>query len=170
MATTTIAYTAAATITIGVDVTPLASSATFVAGRESAAITNSTNKFIDALLSGKITVGTTPTIDTQIQIWVVAGLDETPTWPDVLDGTDSDETWASVGVRNGAAVLLHTLDVDSTTSDRAYPFSGLSIASAFGGIMPDDWLVWVTHNTGVALNTTAGNHNMKYIGIKYDSA
>jgi len=168
MVTSTIAYTAAATITISP--ASLASSATFVAGREATAVSNSSNLFVDALLSGQITVGTTPTIDTQIEIWVFAARNETPTWPDVMDGTDSAETWSSVGVRNGAARRVAVLNVDSTTSDRAYEFSGISIAEAFGGTMPDDWSAWVTHNTGVALNATGGNHVMEYIGIKYDSA
>ena len=168
MVTSTINYTAAATITISP--ASLASSATFVAGREATAISNSSNLFVDALLSGAITVGTTPTINTQIEVWVIAALNETPTWPDVMDGTDSAETWTSVGVRNGAARRIAVLDVDATTSNVAHEFSGISIAEAFGGTMPDDWTIWVTHNTGVALNATGGNHSMEYIGIKYDSA
>ena len=161
-----IAYTAAAAVDI--DPEASASSATFVAGAESAAVSNSINLFDDVLLSGLITVGTTPTVDTQIQIWIVAARNETPTWPDVMDGTKSKpETWTSVGIRNGAAELLHTLTVDATTSDRGYEFSGKSVAALFDGVMPDDWLVWITHNTGVNLNATAGNQIIEYIGIHY---
>jgi hypothetical protein len=34
----------------------------------------------------------------------------------------------------------------------------ISVASLFGGICPQAFSVFVTHNTAVALNATAGNH------------
>jgi len=168
MATMSISYRAAATLTI--TLAGLASSATHVAGRNGTAISNSLNKDADILLGGKITVGLTPVADTQIQIWAVAARDETPTWPDSMTGLDAAFTWSSEGVRNGAAVLVAVLQVDSATSNRAYEFSGVSLAAAFGGTLPDDINIFVTHDTGVALNATAGNHEIKYIGVTYTSA
>jgi hypothetical protein len=32
------------------------------------------------------------------------------------------------------------------------------VALLFGGVVPRKFVVFVTHNTGVALNATAGNH------------
>lgn len=168
MATTTTNYAASATITCST--ASLATSATFVAGTESTAVDNTTNKYVDALLSGKFTVGTTPTVDTQIRIYVFSVLDSTPTYPDVMDGTDSAETITSVGVGRGFLKLAATLDVDSTTSDRAYNFGPVSVAKLFGGVLPPYWSLFVTHNTGVNANSTAGNHVYKYIGVKYDIA
>jgi hypothetical protein len=168
MATVTNNYAAAATITCGVEST--ASSSTFAAGRESSVIDNTTNKYVDALLSGKIRVGTTPTTNTQILIYVFAPLDETPTYPDVMDGTDSAETLTSVGVGQGFLKLAAVLNVDSATSDRDYAFGPVSVAQLFGGILPPKWAVFVTHNTGVNLNATAGNHFIKYQGVKFDVA
>lgn len=168
MATANVAYAASATITCGV--ASLATSSTFVAGRESTVIDNTTNKYVDALLSGRVTVGTTPTVSTQILVYAFAILDDTPTYPDVMDGTDSAETLTSVGVGRGFLKLAAVLDVDSTTSDRAYDFGPLSVAQLFGGIMPNKWGIFVTHNTGVNLNATAGNHFFKYTGITYTVA
>lgn len=136
----------------------LATSSTWLAGVESDAVSNTTNLYIDYLLAGKITVGTTPTINTEIRVYVVGTRDDTPTWPDVFDGTASAETITSAGVRDGFAKLAAVMAVDATTSNREYPFGPVSIASLFGGVMPKQFVVFVTHNTGANLNSTAGNH------------
>ncbi len=167
MATATMNYAASATITI--TLASLATSATFVAGRESTVIDNTSNKYLDARVGGVITVGTTPTINTQILVYVFAPISSTPTYPDVMDGTDSDETLTSVGVGRGFLRLAAILDVDATTSDRAYAFT-FSVAQLFGGVMPSRWSVFVTHNTGVNLNSTGGNHVLSYEGVKIDIA
>jgi len=134
----------------------LASSSTWVAGYEWYVIDNTTDKALDREQSGKIRVGTTPTTNTEIRIYCVASYDGT-TWPDVFDGTGSAETVTSAGVRDGFAKLAAVLPVDSTTSDRDYYFE-FSVAALFGGIVPKKVAVFVTHNTGVNLNSTAGNH------------
>lgn len=168
MATITPSYAASAAITI--TLASLASSATFVAGREATAVANGVNKYDDALLSGKITVGTTPTTNKQILVYVFGTVDDALEWPDVMDGTDSAETLTSAGVGRGFLKLAAVLDVDSATSDRTYAFGPVSVAMLFGGVLPKDWSVFVTHDTGVALNATAANHEVNYVGVKYDVA
>ena len=170
MATTTINYSSNTTITIGLATTPLASSATFVAGRESNEIDNTTNKYVDALVSGKVTVGTTPTANTTIAIYVWGAETSLATTAlDVLDGTDSDETLTNTGVLN-ALKFAASISVPANTSNVTYPVLPFSVASLFGGNMPKYWGLYVAHNTGVALNSTAGNHAFEYVGIKYDVA
>ena len=66
MATATVSYSSNTAITM--DLANLASSSTFLAGRESTQIDNTTNKYMDALVSGQISVGTTPTANTQIVV------------------------------------------------------------------------------------------------------
>lgn len=168
MATVNIAYAASATITCGV--ASLATSSTFVAGQESSVVDNTTNKYVDALLAGQVTTGTTPTTATAILVYVFAILDDTPTYPDVMDGTDSAETVTSAGVGSGFLKLAAVMSNDSTTSNRAYAFGPVSVAQLFGGIMPKKWAIFVTHNTGVNLNSTAGNHFFKYTGVTYTVA
>lgn len=108
----------------------------------------------------KITVGTTPTTNTEIRIYLVASEDGS-TWPDVIDGTPSTETFTSEGVRDGFACLAKIMRVDSTTSNRAYEAS-FDALSVFSGSLPDSYMVVVAHNTGVNLNSTSGNHTYLY--------
>jgi hypothetical protein len=137
--------------------TSLATSSTFLAGYEWFIIDNTTDKNLDWLVQGFITVGTTPTVNTEIRLYLVGSYDGT-TWPDVFDGTPSAETITSAGVRDGFAKLAASLAVDATTTGRAYPFF-FPVAQFFGGNVPKKVAVFVTHNTVVALNATAGNHS-----------
>lgn len=167
MATATVNYSANTSITIGL--ASLASSATWVAGRESTEIDNTTNKFVDALVSGKITVGTTPTANTQIMVYVWGAETSLATTAiDVLDGADSDETLTNTGIRD-ALRLGAVITVPATTSNVTYPILPFSVAQLFGS-MPKYWGLFVAQNTGAALNSTAGNHALEYIGLKYDIA
>lgn len=163
MATRKNSYRASADLTISL--ASLATSATWVAGRESTAYDNTTNLDIDARLAGKITVGTTPTTNTQIIVWVAAESKDA-VWPDVLDGTDSAETWTNVEMRDASARVAAIINVVSTTSDLAYPFECGSIAALFGGFMPRKFVVFVAHNTGVNLNATGGNHVISVMGLQ----
>lgn len=168
MAVQNIAYSSDSAITI--TLASLASSATWVAGRESNQVDNTTNLYVDALVQGKIRVGTTPTTATSIVVYVWgSSVSAASVAIDVIDGTDSDETISSVGVRNSFMKIGAVLDVDSATSDRDYPFS-FNVASLFGGAMPAYWGLFVAHNTGVNLNATGGNHVISYRGITYTVA
>lgn len=164
----TLSYSAATTITIGLATTPLASSATFVAGRSSAEIDNTTNLYQDALVEGLVTVGTTPTINTQVLVYVWGSYVSTVTTAlDTIVGTDADKTLTSAGVRDGFMRLGGIGTVDATTSNRGYYIGPFSVAQLFGGDMPPFWGLFIVHNTGAALNSTAGNHVWKYTGVKY---
>lgn len=155
MATQKIGYNADAALTF--TLASLASSASLVAGRESTAVDNGTTLAVDYLVSGKVTTGTSPTAGKSIEVWVVAPIEDTPTWPDVFDGTDSDETVTSRNVLFSAAKLAHVVTIDST-SDRTYPIAPFSVAALFGGNCPKQFAIFVVHDTAVALNATGGNH------------
>lgn len=168
MATTTISYTTATTITCSV--ASVASSSTWVAGQESNEIDNTSNKYDDALVQGKITVGTTPTASTLILVYVWGSDTSAATTNlDTIDGVDSTETLTSAGVRDGFLKLAASINVDATTSNRSYWFGPFSVADLFGQV-PRFWGLFVTHNTGANLNSTAGNHSFTYTGIKFDTA
>ncbi len=165
MATVSITYAASATITISPE--NVATSSTFVAGVESAVIDNASNKYVDAFVGGVWRAGTTPTANTQVLIYVGAARDDTPTYPDVFDGTASAETLTSVGVGRGFLKLAAILDVDAATSNVDH-FANFTVAQLFGGVMPQKWFLFITHNTAVNSNTTGAQHVWKYTGIKYD--
>jgi hypothetical protein len=159
------------TTAITISLASLASSSSLLAGQEATAVVNTTNLDEDHLVGGVITVGTTPTTNTRIEIWAVMPrkiASGTATWPDVFDGTDSAETITAAGIKAAICRLLGTILVDSTTSNRAYDFAPASIRDAFGE-MPPTYTIFVTHNTGVNLNSTAGNHEIHYHRVQSQS-
>lgn len=169
MATSTVNYSANTAITM--DLSALGSSATFVAGRESSQVDNTTNKFVDVLVSGSVSVGTTPTANTSILIYVYGAETSLATTAiDVLDGTDSAETLTNTGILN-ALRLGAAINVPATTTDVQYFVLPFSVAALFGGVVPKFWGLFVAHNTGVNLRSNAINTNsFEYVGIKYDIA
>lgn len=162
MATVQINYPAAPT-TLTISPENVASSASFVAGVESDVISNTTNLDLDHLISGRWTSGTTPTANTQVQIWVIPtrtdDLAGSRTYHDVFDGTASAETATSAGVLQGIGRLAAVLNVDTNTSNREYGCAAFSVAALFGGVLPPSYVLFITHNTGVNSNSTAGNHS-----------
>ncbi len=169
MATSTVNYSANTAITM--DLSALGSSATFVAGRESSQVDNTTNKFVDVLVSGSVSVGTTPTANTSILIYVYGAETSLATTAiDVLDGTDSAETLTNTGILN-ALRLGAAINVPVATTDVQYFVLPFSVAALFGGVVPKFWGLFVAHNTGVNLRSNAINTNsFEYVGIKYDIA
>lgn len=169
MATTTINY--ASPVTITMDLANLATSSSFVAGRESSEIDNTTNKYMDALVKGSVSVGTTPTANTTIAVYLWGSFVSLATTAiDVLDGTDSAETLTNTGVL-GTLRLAAPVAVLVATSDIAYPILPFSVAAKFGGVMPQFWGLYVAHNTGVNLrNTSVNTNSFSYTGVKYDIA
>ena len=158
MADIKLAYGTASDATI--TLASLASDTNLLAGRESSAIDNSTTLALDYLVSGKITAGTSPTAARSIEVWVVGSWDGT-TWPDVFDGTgDSGETITSADIKASVCRLLAAMATANTT-DRTYHFGPVSVASVFGGVVPPKFVVFVVHNTGANLNSTAGNHQIR---------
>jgi len=162
----TLSYSANTTITIAP--ASLASSSGFTAGVESDQIDNTTNVYQDALVQCKITVGTTPTANTSINIYVWgADTSLATTAIDVLDGTSSAETLTNTGVLGSAIKYAASIQVLATTSDVGYNIAPFSIAALFGGNMPKFWGLFLAHNTVAALHATAGNHVFSFTGIKY---
>lgn len=167
MSVTQLQYSSNTTITCSV--ASLASSSTFVAGRGSTQVDNTSNLYVDALVQGVVTVGTTPTINTSINVFVYGSNTSLATTNiDTITGTDGAVTLTNTGNLYSSLALGASVLVLATTSDIDYYISPFSVAQLFGGVMPKYWGLYVTHNTGVALNATAGNHSFSFNGIKYD--
>jgi hypothetical protein len=157
MADLKLAYGTASDVTI--TLASLASDTNLLTGRESAVIDNSANLFLDYLVSGKITAGTSPTAARSIEVWAVGSWDGT-NWPDVFDGTESAETITSADIKASVCRFVAAM-ATANTSDRVYHFGPVSLASAFGGVLPPKVVLFVTHSIGVNLNSTAGNHQIR---------
>jgi len=167
MGAVTTIYRASSTITIAPQ--NIATSSTFVAGVESDVYDNTSNKDQDVIIGGTWTCGTTPSSNSQCLIYVGAIRDDAPTYPDVFDGTSSAETLTSAGVGRGFLKLGATIDIDSSNSNVAYPVL-FTVAQLFGGICPPKFFLFITHNSGVNSNSTAGNHVWKATGVSYSVA
>jgi hypothetical protein len=150
-------------VTHTITLASLGSSAT--AGREGTAIdNNSTDDAIDAMVGGKVTTGTSPTASKQIEVWLAGSYDGT-SFSGGATGSDAALTPQAEGL-----LKLLTIIPTSSTSNQLYTWGPFSVAAAFGGAMPRKWSVFIRHNTGVALNATGGNHEVKHTPIKFESA
>lgn len=162
MAVSTITYDTVTTITL--TGTSLASSAT--AGRESTAISNAANLYLDALVFAQTKLATgTPGNDKAIYVFVYGSLDEaTPVYPDAVTGTDAAITL------NDPTQLRVLGVINAPTSAGTFKGGPWSVAACFGGVMPKRWGLVVRNYTGIALSSTAGDHVFKYQGIKVTTA
>lgn len=170
MATATINYSSDTAITF--DLSSLGTSSTFVAGRESTEVDNTTNKYIDAIVFVKGITGhasTAPTIGQSIALYAWGSTVSLGTTAiDVLDGTDSAETLGHVSVLNSLR-LAGTAVVTVATAALSYYIQPFSVAQLFGGVLPPYWGLYVFHNHTGALGAS-NNSLFSYRGIKYDVA
>lgn len=158
MADIKVSYPAASDLTI--TLASLASDTNLLVGRQSAVIDNTTNLYLDVLVSGKVTTGTSPTASRSIEVWAVGSWDGT-NYPDtVTGGGDAARTLTSADIKASICRLLGAM-ATSATSNVTYFFGPVSLAAAFGGQMPPKVVLFIVHNTAVALNSTAGNHQIR---------
>jgi len=153
---------AAITITLA----SLATSSSLTAGQASTVVTPS--NWADALVSGVIETGTSPT-GGEIDVYVWAQQDDTPNYPDSITGTNAAKSFASANVRDAALVLARTIACD-TTSNQAYQVKAFSVAALFSGVLPKRWGIWVTHSSGVNLNSTGANHELVVLPYTWTQA
>jgi hypothetical protein len=154
MASRKIEYGASTSITA----TSLASVASGSAA-SGAAVDNSTNKYLDAVLSGAIALAAgTPSGDKCINIWIYGSEDGT-NFGDNAAGTDAAVTMRSPSNLRGPFVLS-TPDAGGLT----YKIPPLSVAAFFGGLgLPRKWGVVVENKSGVAL--AASGSSLTYSGV-----
>jgi len=134
------------------DVSSLATSSTLLAGVESVEVAGSDT--FDFLINVDPITGhasTAPVIGERIEIYVWGADTSLATTPwDVLDGTSSAETFTHAAARD-AMCLVASPTVTVATAALTYPVLPFSIARCFGGIVPDFWGLFVTHNHTGAL-------------------
>lgn len=161
MASIKLAYASSASITM--TLASLASSAT--AGRESTAIDNTSNLYIDALvyLAVKLQTGT-PANDKIIYVYLYGSEDGT-NYTDNVTGSDAAVT-LRVPTNLRFADAIQVPDSGGLT----YKSNPISVARVFGGVMPRKWGVVLRNYTGVTLSATEGDHTKSYTGVYYTSS
>lgn len=166
---TVLTQTYSANTAITFDLSSLGTSSSFVAGRESTQIDNTSTMYDDCLVNVKGITGhasTAPTVGQYIGLWVWgADTSLATTAIDVLDGTDSAETLSHVSVLNSLKFAAAPT-VTVATAALVYYIQPFSVAALFGGVMPKFWGLYAAHNHTGALGAS-NNSLFSFNGITY---
>lgn len=118
----------------------------------SAAVDNTTNLYLDALVFVKVKSAAASTSATGlINVYAYGTADGGTTYSDAVTGTNASQTLTSppnlrlIGIIN---VVANSVIYDGG------PFS---VAQAFGGILPDHWGIVVENKSGATLDAATGS-------------
>lgn len=144
-------------------ITSLANSTTG-AGRASTAIDNTTNKPLDILLFGKVkTSASALANDKTVYLHAYATADGGTTYTDGITGTDAAFTATVDSSGKYPALLVPIRGVYTPAVSTTYSFGPFSLASCFGGALPDHVGVFVLNMTGQALDASVGSLWWQYV-------
>lgn len=128
--------------------------------QQSTAIDNSSNLFLDALVQFKIkSAAASTSVTGYCNIYAYGTADGGTTYSDGATGTNGAITLTAP---SNARLIGTIYIVANATTYYSTPFS---VASAFGGILPQKWGVILENKTGGTLDTTGGNHAVFYQGV-----
>jgi hypothetical protein len=131
-------------------------SGAYLAGWSSDSVNNTSNEYLDYMVSGTFTTHASNKAVGRIEVYIVAALNDTPTWPAISSGTLGTEGTAGftdTEERFALCRLLASVDTD-TTASQILAFPPTAIAQLFGGFVPPYWCIFVTSNASTT--TTAG--------------
>lgn len=130
-------------------------------GRESTAVNNATEKFLDVLVTTRIKTQNSGTISAPSAVFVYAygSVDGGSEYPDAVTGTDAAITLNSP-TQLKLLGIVYVAAINTT-----YKGGPWSFASLFGGKMPERWGVVVYNDCGTALSATGGDHAVEWQGI-----
>jgi hypothetical protein len=151
----TINYAASSALTV-TNLHSLASSQDWTAGWTSASTVNTSNKYLDYAYGMTFTTHASNRQAGTINIYVIASLNDTPTWPATASGTIGTEgalSFTDTEERDTLCRLLGSITVDNTAS-AIYTFPQTGIAQLFGGIVPTHHAIYIAQNCSTT--TTAG--------------
>lgn len=151
-------YPAASTSMTVTNLHSLASSQTYIGGWGSASVSNTSNVYMDYYIAGTFkTASANRQATGYINVYVIGALNDTPTFGTVATGTAGTEgaiTFTDTYRQIAQCRLLWSAFVGESGSATIYDMPPTSIASAFGGICPTHWYLYVAQN--VTTTTTAG--------------
>ena len=134
----------------------LASSQDWLAGWTGSSVSNLTNEYLDYIYAGTFTTHASNRQAGSINVYVIAALNDTPTWPATASGTIGTEgalSFTDTEERDSLVRLLASITVDNTAS-AIYTFPPTGIAQMFGGMVPPYHAIYVAQNC--ATTTAAG--------------
>ena len=132
-------------------------------GRESTFISNLTDLFLDVLVVLRIKTGAvTPTSEKKVYVFAWGSVNvATPIYPDTVTGVDAGITLNNAGVTQLKLIGV----IEATVAVTTYTSEPLSIAQAFGGIMPERWGIVVINSTGQTFDATEANFSKQFQGV-----
>lgn len=141
-------------------------------------IDNTSNLYVDMLVGGKIdTAGTGVVAGEHWDVYLSAVWDTTAATnagggvDTALTASDSDLEVAAGAIEavleNMKLVSVVRPEAETPATSQAYHWGPVSVASYFGGVMPQKFLVAIHNNTNGALS--ASGHLCTGVGIKYVS-
>lgn len=145
-------YVASTTLTV-TNLHSLASSSDWTAGWGSASVNNTSNGYTDYLYGLTFTTHASNRQAGVINIYVIASLNDTPTWPAVASGTLGTEgaiAFTDLEERDTLCRLLGSISVDSSAS-AIYTFPQTGIAQLFGS-MPTHHCLFIAQNCATGTN------------------
>ena len=168
-----IKYAASAAMTV-TNLHSLAADQAWLAGWFSASVANTSNNYIDYLVGGTFTTHASNKQVGRIEVWVIASLNDTPTWPAANSGTIGTEgagSFVDTEEKYALCRFLAALDTDASAS-QILAFPQTSIAQLFGGHCPTHWALFVTGNgaTTTAAQLASSGSAIYYTPITYQSA
>ncbi len=165
MATIKLNYRASVNLTV-TNLQSIATSATWVAGWISGIIDNTSDLDLDKTISAKFAIGDSA-VAGEIRVYAFAMLDDA-NWPAIFStgtpGTEGTATVTTTTIRDAAmAMLWQAVTRADPGTDDVYQMLPISLAQAFGGVLPQKACLFVTHSTGVALASSGSQITHKGI-------
>ena len=128
--------------------------------RASTALDNSSDTFIDVLVSLSLKTGASGVSSAgYVNVYAYGSVDGGTTYTETASGTDAALT---LTVPTNLKLVGRISAVANATTYKSGPFS---VAGAFGGSLPEFWGIVIENKTGAGLDSTEGNHSKKYQGV-----
>ncbi|MHB2016967.1 MAG: hypothetical protein ACYCW6_08495 [Candidatus Xenobia bacterium] len=132
--------------------------------QQSDAVNNAVNLYDDVLVSLAYSTGTGTVGNGRLLIWAFGAMDDVPNYTDGAGAYNA--AFATANIAN-AKLLAIAVAAAASTHYNAGPWS---LANAFGGRLPQQWGIIVQNDQGNALDSTAANFVLEYIGVQYTVA
>lgn len=128
--------------------------------RQSTEVDNSSNVYGDALVFLKIKTGASGTASTGfVSVYAFASVD---------GGTSRTENAGAsdAAITPTVPTNLRSIGIINCVANATTYYGGpMSVAAAFGGVMPERWGIVIKNETGGTLDTTGGNHAAIWQGV-----
>lgn len=146
-------------VAITITLASLGSSAT--AGQESTAVDNSSDLFMDALVQVKFKLAAgAPANDKAVYVYAYGTSDQSgPVYPEAVTGSN-----AAITLNDPTGLRIIGI-INTPTNGATYISEPMSVAAAFGGILPKKWGVVIRNYSGQAFTAVGGDHKAIYQGV-----